>query len=101
VTGWGADYPDPDNFLRVIPWKHLTGWQNETYERLIEEARGLADQRQRLQLYQQAERIMLEEAAVVPLYYDSWQHLLKPWVRRYPISGMKDSFWKDVILEPH
>jgi ABC-type oligopeptide transport system substrate-binding subunit len=87
--------------LRVSAWKHRTGWQNEGYEQLIEEAQSLMDQGQRLQFYQQADRILIEEAAIVPFLYGRRHYLLKPWVRRFPSSGLKNWYWKDVIIEPH
>jgi oligopeptide transport system substrate-binding protein len=101
AVGWLADYPDPDNFLRAstIPW--CIGWGNETCERLVEAARRVTDQRERMRLYRQAERILLEEARIMPLTYDPSHRLVKPWVSRYAMSAMGTYFWKDVIIEPH
>jgi ABC-type oligopeptide transport system substrate-binding subunit len=100
-NGWVADYPDPDNFLSVgFPWQ-ATGWRNETCERLVEEARQTTDQGKRIALYRQAERLLVEEAAIVPLTYGRMCLLVKPWVSRYPLSATGRWFWKDVIIEPH
>ncbi|UCH09124.1 MAG: AAA family ATPase [Fidelibacterota bacterium] len=101
IHGWAADYPDPDNFLRVGFRRHETGWRNETYDRLVEEARRLMDQGERMKLYGQADRILIEEAPIMPFTYGRSGYLLKPWVRRFPTSPMKVWFWKDVIIEPH
>jgi oligopeptide transport system substrate-binding protein len=101
LHGWIADYPDPDNFLRISTSQHWARWQNEAYERLVEKARRAMDQEERIELYRQADRVLVEEAAIMPLYH-SWQHLLvKPWVRMYPTSALKSWFWKDVIIELH
>ena len=100
-TGWSADYPDPDSFLRVaLPWMSR-GWRNEPYEGLVEEARRVMDQGERMKLYRQADRILVEEALVMPLAYWRWHLLVKPWVSRYPMSPIGYWFWKDVIIEPH
>ena len=101
LLGWMADYPDPDAFLRVCPFRGRTGWQNEAYDRLVAEARGLPDQRERMELYRQAEQILVEEAPILPLFYEPVHLLMKPWVKKYPISPTRPWFWKDVILEPH
>jgi ABC-type oligopeptide transport system substrate-binding subunit/DNA-binding SARP family transcriptional activator len=101
LIAWMADYPDPDNFLRVNPIRRETGWRDETYDRLIEEARQLTDQGERMRLYQAADRILMEEAVVVPLLYYRSHMLVKPWVKRYPTSAASQWFWKDVIIEPH
>jgi len=44
---WLADYPDPDNFLRVGPAIWLPGWRNKTYAVLVEEAGRSMDQEER------------------------------------------------------
>ena len=101
LLGWIADYPDPDSFLRISTFLHWTRWQNETYDRLVEEARRIMDQGERMRLYGQADRILIEEAAILPLYYLRSHLLVKPWVKKYPTSAIKWWFWKDVIIEPH
>jgi oligopeptide transport system substrate-binding protein len=101
LMGWTADYPDPDNFLRVADWRPVGGWRNELYDRLIEDARRATDQGERMRMYQQAEPILLREAPILPLWHYSSHLLVKPWVTRYPTSPMRLWFWKDVVLEPH
>ena len=81
--------------------RYETGWRNETYDRLVEEARRLTDQGERMKLYGQADRILIEEAPIMPFTYGRSGYLLKPWVRRFPTSPMKVWFWKDIIIEPH
>jgi ABC-type oligopeptide transport system substrate-binding subunit len=98
---WIADYPDPDNFLRVGPAIWLPGWRNETYAGLVEEAKRSIDQEERLDLYKRADKILVEEAAIMPLSYVRWNLLMKSWVRKHPTSAMMWWFWKDVIIEPH
>jgi len=92
---WSPDYPDPDNFLRVALWPERAMWRNAAYERLIEEARRLTDQGERMKLYQQADRILVQEAPIMPLIYVGDHFLVKPWVRNYPGPI------KDVIIKPH
>jgi ABC-type transport system substrate-binding protein len=98
-----GDYPDPDIILRQrIPWDWI-GWSNETYDRLVEEARHTFDQGQRIELYKQADRILIEEAVVVPTEYGGHPCLLQPWVTRFPAAPVyiRTWFWKDVVIEPH
>jgi oligopeptide transport system substrate-binding protein len=101
VTGWIADYPDPDSFLRMFPIWRWSGWRNRPYEKLVEEARKVLDQGKRMNLYAQADRILVDEAVIVPLTYERTHMLVKPWVSRYPTSALERWFWKDVIIEPH
>jgi ABC-type oligopeptide transport system substrate-binding subunit/DNA-binding SARP family transcriptional activator len=101
LLGWVADYPDPDNFLRISTFRHWTRWRNEAYDRLVEEARRFMDQGERMRLYERVERILIEEAAILPLYYSRLHLLVKPWVRQVPVSAMEWWFWKDIVIEPH
>ena len=66
--GWAADYPDPDSFLRVGLAERWTGRRHEGYARLVEQARRSTDQRARLDLHRQADRIVIEEALIMPLH---------------------------------
>jgi oligopeptide transport system substrate-binding protein len=101
MEGWEADYPDPDNFLRKSDMRHYIRQWNEAYDRLVEEAGRLTDQGKRMKLYGQADGILVEEAAVIPLGYIRWNFLVKPWVSKLPITATGVWLWKDVIIEPH
>jgi oligopeptide transport system substrate-binding protein len=101
LNRWIADYPDPDNFLRVGPSKWLPGWGNEAYAGLVEEARRSTDQEERMNLYRRADKILVKEAAIIPLNYARWNLLIKPWVKKSPTPARSLWFWKDVIIEPH
>jgi oligopeptide transport system substrate-binding protein len=101
IMGWTVDYPDPDNPLRVSAHRSWTGWQNESYTELVERARRITDHAERMKLYQQADRILIEEAAVVPVLYGRYHFLVKPWVRKFSLSAVSWTFWKDVIVETH
>jgi oligopeptide transport system substrate-binding protein len=100
-NGWTADYPDPDNFLRASFVHPKSRWQTETYDKLVEEARRVMQQRERMRLYRQADKILVEEAAIAPLAHGRLHMLVKPWVRRFLTSPMEWWFLKDLIIEPH
>jgi oligopeptide transport system substrate-binding protein len=99
---WVLDYPDPDNVLRIGLQQYGKSLKlDEAFTTLVEKAGQSADQEQRMAMYQQADRILVEQAAAMPLFYGRNVMLLKPWVKRYPASPVRFDFWKDVILEPH
>jgi ABC-type oligopeptide transport system substrate-binding subunit len=99
ISGWIADYPDPDNFLRVCTARRIGRWQDDTYDELVATACRTADQVARMQLYAQADRIQIEQAAMMPMTYGRQHHLVKPWVSQYPTSAICAAFWKDVVIE--
>jgi ABC-type oligopeptide transport system substrate-binding subunit/predicted Ser/Thr protein kinase len=101
VMGWVADYPDPDCFLRVAMHQPYVTWRNDSYEQLLEAARRITDETERLKFYRAADRVLIEEAAIIPLFHGQQHYLIKPWVRRFPCSPIRVSYWKDAILDPH
>ena len=101
LSGWVADYPDPDNFLRVCLQHRLPGWQNERFDQLIEKARRITDQRKRIDLYQQADKILIEDTVLMPLTYGRYPLLVKPWVKQFVYAPHLKVFWQDIIIEPH
>ena len=98
---WFADYPDPDNFMRVCEAVRWARWQDKSYLRLVERAVRVMDQGERMAMYGQAERALVEGAAVVPFTYARHHLLVKPWLRNYPVSPTRWWFWQDVVVEPH
>jgi oligopeptide transport system substrate-binding protein len=101
LIAWEADYPDPDNFLRASSVRRQTRWRDEAYEKLVDEARRLTDQEERMRVYKEADRILVEKAAVIPLTYRRFHMLVKPWVRKPATSEPFWRFLKDVVIEPH
>ncbi len=97
---WTADYPDPETFLRVSRNDHWAGWQHAGYNALVEQACRDLDQATRLVRYAQAERILAQAVPILPLAYERDHLLLKPHVCRYPMSGIRSAFWRDVRLVP-
>jgi ABC-type oligopeptide transport system substrate-binding subunit/DNA-binding SARP family transcriptional activator len=100
LVSWYADYPDPDDFLRIL-WWFPPDWQNKEYDRLVEEARCVMNQKKRMKMYRQADGILVEETPLLPLCYGRFHMLVKPWVRKHRTSPLMWWSWKDVILEPH
>ena len=98
---WISAYADPDYLLRACPAPHWTRWRNESYDRLMEEARRVTDQRERMRLYHEADTLLVQEAVIMPLGYTRLHLLVKPWVSRFPTSANRRWFCKDVIIEPH
>jgi ABC-type oligopeptide transport system substrate-binding subunit len=100
LMSWMADYPDPDSFLRVAVRRH-TSWRCEVYDQLIERARRCLDQADRTKLYKQADRVLMEEAPIVPLCYEQGALLVKPWVRKLPFSAGLSFSWKNAMIDAH
>jgi len=85
TAGWIGDYPDPQDFLDILfhsgSRNNDTEYSNPEVDRLLEEARGEQDFEKRMELYQQAEKTILEDAPIVPLTHDAEYWLTKPYVK--------------------
>jgi ABC-type oligopeptide transport system substrate-binding subunit/class 3 adenylate cyclase len=103
IMGWMADYPDPDNFLRarIDHIQHQSGWRNAGYDSLVKQAQRSLDQGERIKLYGEAEQILVAETPIMPIFHTSVRLLVKPWVTRFPTTGLREWFLKDVIIKPH
>jgi len=96
-----AGAPDPSDFLASEFVREGTRWANQAYEELLDKARHVLDQDARLELLRHADRLLVHEAPIVPLFYGRQHLLVKPWVRSFPISALNRWFLNDAILEPH
>jgi oligopeptide transport system substrate-binding protein len=101
IAGYSVDYPDPDSIFRLADFNQSTGWHNDSYNKLVEKARKVMDQEARMKLYQQADRITVEEVPIIPLAYGRFHLLVKPWVKKMNFSAINPPFWKGIIIEPH
>lgn len=85
---WIADYPDAENYLSVFYSKNpappnYTRYRSERFDELFERAIEETNDSLRYQLYRQADQQMIEDAPVVPLWYDVVVHLVQPGVRNF------------------
>lgn len=101
LGSWVADYPDPDTFLRVCTELDLPNWRHNRLRNLLGQAARTTDPAARLASYQEVERILTDEAVLVPLTYNSEHLMIKPWVTHYPSIPVKYAgFWEDIIIGP-
>jgi len=89
---WIADYPDAENYLSVFYGNNpappnYTRYKNAEFDLLYEKALSEKNDSLRYQLYQQMDRIVINDAPVVPLWYDMAIHLVHPNIKNfYPNS---------------
>jgi oligopeptide transport system substrate-binding protein len=104
--GWIGDYADPSTFLDMFVTggeQNNTGFSNAEYDRLIDAAASEPDPQKRTQMLQRAERILMEELPILPIYFYVSKNMVQPYVRGFynniqdvhPVSAM----WIDRDLE--
>jgi ABC-type oligopeptide transport system substrate-binding subunit len=79
---WMADYLDPQNFLSVMlhsqAQENTIGYRNPAYDRLCDAADVERDPAKRMALYRQAERMVVQDAAWIPIYFQRDVELWNP-----------------------
>jgi ABC-type transport system substrate-binding protein len=80
--GWGSDYGDPSNwhnflFSSQTDFYH-THWQNDQFESTIAKAIGMTDQAARTKMYQDAETILVQQGASIPINFNQAFFVTKP-----------------------
>ena len=102
--GWGADYPDPDNFMNLFTstsGQNHTGWSSARFDTLVAEAAVEIAPARRKALYDDAQRILCEaDAPIMPLYCRAQNFLVSPRVRGLTINAMDYLYLADVRVEP-
>ena len=81
-ASWIADYPDAENYLAVFYGPNpappnYTRFRNARYDSLYRAAVAESDLKTRYRLYQEMDQLLIEEAPVVPLWYDMAIHLVQ------------------------
>ena len=101
---WQADYPDPQTFIDVLFRSNSAinygGYANSQVDEYVVAAQTEQDATKRVEFYNDAEQIVVSEAAWLPLWWgvDS-KALVKPWVQDYQFSSLTIAKFKDVWLD--
>lgn len=100
--GWIADYNDASSFLDMYrtadSGNNDTGWENEEFKSLIDQASAEQDPAVRTDLQLQAEAIMVDEMPVIPLYYYTNLYVVQDHVENMSPDALGNINLKDVSI---
>ena len=104
TSGWAADYPDPQDFLDILfhteSGINHSNYSNPAVDAVLEEARTEQDAARRIQLYHQAEEMIVNDAAWLPRWFSGEQYvLIKPHVSGYKLTPMIVPKLKEVSIQ--
>jgi len=92
INSKGASYPDADAFFSLFTSpsaQNLGRWNDKEYDRWIAQAASTQSQKERVSLYQRAEKRLIEERpGLIPLYFRATQVLIKPGIRGLVINPL-------------
>jgi oligopeptide transport system substrate-binding protein len=110
--GWVADYPDAENFLNLFHSKYVPDditqktyinsfrYKNKTFDRYFDDAVATVDEAKRNELYIKADQQVIDDAVVLPIYYDIDFRLLQPNVRNCPQNAMEFRYLGETYFVP-
>jgi oligopeptide transport system substrate-binding protein len=101
---WNADYNDASSFLdtfrRDSP-NNDSGYSNPAFEKYLDDAANSADGAARRSLLENAERQMLQDYPVIPLYFFVSKRLVKPYVSGFTPNALDRVGSKSLSILPH
>ena len=91
--GWIADYPDAENYLSVFYSKNpappnYTRYKNPRFDAVFEAAIKETNDSLRYILYRAADQLAIDDAPVVPLWYDKVIQLVQPNIKGYQPNAL-------------
>lgn len=101
-AGWIGDYNDANTFLELMGSKfglNGTGYENPRYDALLTRASRETDEQRRREILQQAERLLLKDQPVIPIYFYVNKSLIKPWVKGVVGNIMDHHYSKNLWIE--
>jgi oligopeptide transport system substrate-binding protein len=105
--GWGADYPDPDNWLPELfgtgAGNNHTNYSSAAFDAISAQAKNELDNTKRLALWAQAQALVVDDAPVLFIQYRERFRLVKPYVKGLMYTGMDgdvpgDMFFANVSI---
>ena len=102
--GWVADYPHPQNFLDILFHSGVDSnygeYSNAEVDALLDKAGVETDSDLSLELYQQAEQKMVEDAVSIPLWFGENYILVKSYINGYDLNPLGFAMLNSVSVEP-
>ena len=100
---WGADYPDPESMLLSLFGSgrpdNYVGYSNPDFDALLDAAALEQNVDARADLYARAQQLLIDDAVVIPLYYDVAFTLVKPHVMGLELTPLGILRLESVWLE--
>ena len=101
--GWVGDYLDPSTFLELFRTgngNNYTGWSSPAYDRLVTEALKAGNDVVRYPLYREAEKLLMTDMPVAPLFYNRRNYLIRPSVQGWEPNVLDMHPFKGIRLVP-
>ena len=99
-ASWIGDYADPMTFMDVYLDENNDGqYHNPLYNDLVRKAQNTNNQEIRMQAMHEAEKILMNDAVVLPIYYTTQPYIAQPYVKNYHWSILGTIDFKEAYIE--
>lgn len=99
-ASWIGDYADPMTFMDVYLDENNDGqYHNPLYNDLVRKAQNTNNQEIRMQAMHEAEKILMDDAVVLPIYYTTQPYIAQPYVKNYHWSILGTIDFKEAYIE--
>jgi oligopeptide transport system substrate-binding protein len=100
--GWNGDYADPNTFLDMYVTgneMNNTGFGYPEYDALIAAAAREIDSEKRMEIFAKAERMLMDELPIIPIYFYVSKNLVKPYVRGFYNNVLDQHFVGSIWID--
>ncbi len=100
--GWTGDYIDPNTFLDLLlssNGNNHSNWRDATFDKMLNDANAEQDPSKRLAMMRKAERYMMDQQPLIPLYLYTKSCLVKPYVRGIWGNYQDRHLWKYIWID--
>jgi oligopeptide transport system substrate-binding protein len=103
IGSWFADFRDPISFLEIFRLKengtNNTQWENQDYITFLDQSTKATERAEREQLLKSAEKVLMQDMPIVPLFYSSYNYVKNPSLQGIYFSELgyldfKNAYWE-------
>ncbi len=110
-AGWVADFPSPENFLWLfygenvptkagqISYPNITRYRNSEFDAWYRRALNANSIEEANELFKRAEKVLMEDAPIIVLWYDEGYRLIRSYIRNFPNNPMQYRDFSEVYFE--
>jgi peptide/nickel transport system substrate-binding protein len=107
-SAWLADYPDPENFLCLFigedtkenssSYLNTVNYHSDLYDSLYTLAIRQLDEKERFQTFAEMDQLIINDAVVMPLYYEEFTRLIPRYVKGFNQNSMEYRDYTEVWM---
>jgi peptide/nickel transport system substrate-binding protein len=103
---WIADYPDAENYLALFNSKNFSPsgpnyfhYKNSQFDKLYDQSQQTTNTKTRYKIYQQMDQILVDDAAIVPLFYDKVVRFYQKNIQNFGANPLNSLNIKELKIE--